>query len=373
MLNKKTILEMAEVKGQWCVSIYMPISLVDGRKNNIRLKNLISESRSKLLELGMSQFKVGTLLAPIEIILDNTEFWENRSEGFVAFFTDASFVWYSLPYDFKELVVVTDRFHLKPLLRTALQNRSFHILTLSQNTIRFFEASEMGINELFPKGMPRNLAYVFNANSEKQLQMHSGGKGSAIVHGQGGLDDNRKAHISELAHRTDKVVSLYLKKSQSPLVLAGVEYLHAIYREVNSYSHLLDDGIIGSVDRLSPKMILKKALPLVRPSFRRSRNKAEREYQEKLGTGLALDDFSGVFEASVDGRIDTLFVPVGKQKWGTFDEETNKVRIHAKAKPGDKDLLCMASTNTLQKGGKVFAVLPEQMPGNSTVAAILRY
>lgn len=231
----------------------------------------------------------------------------------------------------------------------------------------------MGINELFPKGLPRNLGYVFSPESQKQLQMHSGAKGSSIVHGQGNIKDVRKAQITELARRTDKVVADYLKKNESPLLLAGVEYLQAIYREVNSCRQLLDIGLTGNVDKLSPKTILEKALPLVRPAFRRTRKKAERVYQEKLGTGLALDDFSEVFEASVDGRIDTLFVPVGKQKWGTLDHKTNKVQIHANAKPGDKDLLCVTSTNTLLKGGKVFAVLPEQMPGNSTVAAILRY
>lgn len=373
MLEKETILRMAEVKDQWCVSVYMPIRQADSRKNNIRLRNLISEAKKKLLDLGMYPLKASSMLAPIDMILDNAEFWRNRRDGFVAFFTQGSFVWYTLPYVFKELVVVTDQLHLKPLLRNALQHRRFHILTLSQNTIRFFEASEMGINELFPKGLPRNLGYVFSPESQKQLQMHSGAKGSSIVHGQGNIKDVRKAQITELARRTDKVVADYLKKNESPLLLAGVEYLQAIYREVNSCRQLLDIGLTGNVDKLSPKTILEKALPLVRPAFRRTRKKAERVYQEKLGTGLALDDFSEVFEASVDGRIDTLFVPVGKQKWGTLDHKTNKVQIHANAKPGDKDLLCVTSTNTLLKGGKVFAVLPEQMPGNSTVAAILRY
>lgn len=373
MLNKKTILEMAEVKGRRCVSIYMPISQVDSRKNNVRLKNLISDAKNRLLDLGTSPLKAASLLAPSDMIIDNTEFWQNRNEGFVAFFTDNSFVWYSLPYDFKELLVVTDRFHLKPLLRIALQNRSFHILTLSQNTIRFFEASEMGINELHPKGMPRNLGYVFSSKSEKQLQMHAGGKGSSIVHGQGSIKDVRKAQLSELARRTDKVVANYLKKNESPLVLAGVEYLHPIYRAVNSYSHLLENGIIGNVDRLAPKTLLKKALPLVRPEFRVKRQNAVGNYEENLGTGLATDNFSEIFKASIHGRIDTLFVPVGKHKWGTFDEKTTEFKVHARAKAGDKDLLCVASTNTLSKGGKVFAVLPEQMPNSSTAAAILRY
>lgn len=231
----------------------------------------------------------------------------------------------------------------------------------------------MGINELFLKGMPRNLGTKLAPKFEKSLQMHSSGKGSAIMHGQGNNDDLKKSSLFRSSNIANKVVSSHLELSETPLILAGVEYLHSIYRESNSYRHLLDDGIMGNVDRLSPKSLLKKALPLVRPVFRVERQNAVSKYEQKLGTGLATDDFSEIFRASIQGRIETLFVPVGKHKWGTFDENTTEFKVRARAKAGDKDLLCVASTNTLSKGGKVFAVLPEQMPNSSTAAAILRY
>ena len=374
MLKNDSFLRMAEVREEWCVSVYMPIDRIDAPKNRIRLKNLMFEAEKKLLALEMLPATVARILAPITMILDSADFWKNRKEGFAAFFTNDSFVWHSMNYKFDELVVVTDRFHLKPLLRNASQTRRFHLLTLSQNQIKFYEASEDEINEVYLKGMPRNPAAVLTSeDNETHLQMHSGGKNSAIYHGNAGIEDNKKAKLLELFRKLDKSINKYLKDEESPLLLAGVEYLQAIYHEANSYPHILKEGMAGNVESLATKELLEYSLLLVKPAFRDEREKALEIFHEKLGTGLASDKFPAIFKAAKEGRIETLFVPVGKQTWGNFDNETNELQINKTAKPGDKDLLCVASTRTLQKGGKVFVVLPEQMPDKSSVAAIMRY
>lgn len=372
MLKKESLLKMAEVRDKWCVSLYMPINQIEVQKNRIRLKNLWFEAEKKLLQLEMNPLKAKRILAPIEMIIDHSDFWQNRKDSFAAFFTKDSFVWYSVPYPLKELVVVTDRLHLKPLLRSATETRRFFLLTLSQKQIKLFEASEFGINEILLKGMPRSVG--FNPEGEtKQLQMHSSGKGSPVFHGQGGIEENKKTRILETFRKVSKVVDNFLKNEEIPLLLAGVDFLHPIYQEVNVYPHLVEKGIIGNVDELTPKQLLEKAFPIIQPMFRRDREIAMEMYQEKTGTGLTSENFIEIFKAALNGRIETLFVPIGKQQWGDFDKTKNELKIHHKPKPGDKDLLCVVSTKTLTTGGRVFAMLPEQMPNNATVAAVMRY
>ncbi len=374
MLKRENLLRMAETKGEWCVSMYMPISGIEPEKNRIRLKNLVFEAEKKLLALDVIPMKVSRLLAPIEMVLDSADFWKGRKKGFAAFFTADSFVWFSMHYKFDELVVVTDRFHLKPLVRNAAQTRNFYLLSLSQKQIKLYEASEIEINEVYLRGIPKNLATFLNSNSdEKYLQSHSGGNGAAIFHGNGAAEDDKDSKISELFRKVDKAVKNHIKDDEVPLILAGVSSLQASYKQINSYAHVLEEGINGNVDKLTPKQLLEKALPIVQPIFRQERESAMGIYQEKCGTHLASDNLNEIFKAAKDGRVETLFVPVGKQKWGKFDSKTNELRINQTAKPGDKDLLCVASTRTLQKGGKVFVVLPEQMPDRSSIAAILRY
>ncbi len=374
MLKKENLLRMTETREEWCVSLYMPIDRIEPETNRIRLKNLMSEAEKKLLALEVLPLKIVRLLSPMELILDNTEFWKNRKEGFAAFFTADSFVWFSMQYKFKDLVVVTDRFHLKPLMRNISQTRSFYLLTLSQKHIKLYEASEIGINEIYLRGIPKNLDYFLNSESnENQLQMHSGGKDAVIFHGNGGIEENKIAKILELFRKVDKAVNFHLKNEESSLIIAGVKNLHPIYHEANTFSHLMNERIIDNVDKLTPKQLLEKALPTVQPVFRQERESAMNIYYEKCGTKFASDNLTEIFKAAEDGRIETLFVPVGKHQWGKFDIKTNELRVNRKAKPGDKDLLCVASTRTLLKGGKVFVVLPEQMPDKSSIAAVMRY
>lgn len=374
MLKRDSFLRMAEVREEWCVSVYMPIDRIDAPKNRIRLKNLMFEAEKKLLALEMLPATVSRILAPIEMILENADFWKNRTEGFAAFFTYDSFVWHSMNYKFDELVVVTDRFHLKPLLRNASQTRRFHLLTLSQNKIKLYEASEEEIHEIHLNGLPRNIEFALRfEDGEKHLQSHSSGKGAPVFHGNGGSEDNKDAKLTELFRKVDRAVCQQLKGDESPLLLAGVESLHSVYHSVNNYPQILQDGLTGNFDHLNPKELLEKALPTIMPAIREEREKAMEIFHEKLGTGLASNKFSQIFKAAKEGRIETLFVPVGRQTWGNFDNKTSALQINKTAKPGDKDLLCVTSTRTLQKGGTVYVVLPEQMPDNASIAAVMRY
>jgi hypothetical protein len=77
--------------------------------------------------------------------------------------------------------------------------------------------------------------------------------------------------------------------------------------------------------------------------------------------------------AAYDGRIDTLFVPVGVQQWGMFDRESRTVQAHQEAETGDEDLLDVAAMYTLLRRGTVYAVTPDELPDRSLAAALLRY
>jgi hypothetical protein len=356
MLKKENLMRMAEMRGEWCVSVYMPLSDTESKKKRRRLKNMMFEAEKKLHRLSVEPGKIARLLGPVEMIMENPGFWENRTAGIAAFFTPASFAWYSLRYEFDDLVVVTDRFHLKPLLRDAAENGRFYLLTLSEDQIKLFEASELGINEVYVKGIPRNPACFLNPETEEGLAG----------------EDEKRARLMELFRKVDKALVNYLKTDDAPLILAGDELLHPMYYDANSYENLIKVGIGGSVDNLPPDRLLKKALAIVKPVFRRRREGSLKTFDEKIERGLASNNFSKIFHAARAGRIETLFVPVGRQKWGTFDNATGELQINARPEPGDKDLLCVASTRTLRRGGEVFVVPPKKMPGKSLIAAVWR-
>jgi hypothetical protein len=59
--------------------------------------------------------------------------------------------------------------------------------------------------------------------------------------------------------------------------------------------------------------------------------------------------------------------------WGGFDPGNDKVNVHEPPEPGDEDLLDLAVIQTLINRGAVYAVMPEEVPGQAILAAVLRY
>ena len=73
-----------------------------------------------------------------------------------------------------------------------------------------------------------------------------------------------------------------LRGETAPLVLAGVEYETAMYRELNSYPHLAEGNVHGSPESLKGGELHKRALEVAQRAFEEPMKKALQTY-EKLG------------------------------------------------------------------------------------------
>lgn len=184
-----------------------------------------------------------------------------------------------------------------------------------------------------------------------------------------GIDDSK----DELLHyfkKIDRGLHPLLREEKAPLVLAAVDYLQPIYRQANTYAHLLEGGIEGNPDRLSSKELHDRAWPLVKPLFEEAQQRAAAQYRQLAGTDRASGDLKAVVAAAHEGRVETLFVALDRQRWGVFDPSAGEVEEHEQALFGDVDLLDLAAAHTLAHGRTVYAVESQQLPSGTDVAAI---
>lgn len=379
---KKELQELVQTRGRPCVSIFMPTHRAgaDAQQNPIRLKNLLRESEKQLNSLNIRPGEIKEFLSPANELLGDGFFWRKQADGLAVFIARDLFRTYSLPIHFDELSVVTDRFHLKPLLRLFGEDGRFFVLALSQKDLRVYDCTRFGVSLMEIEGVPKSIDEALKYDDpQRQLQYHTGtqgrgaGKRAAMFHGQGvGIDDN-KANILRYCLMIDDGLQKVLREKQAPLILAGVDYLLPIYREANSYPHLLDKGITGNPDSLSAEDLHAKAWELVRPHFAKEQEDAQARYRQFAGTGLASSDTKEIVPAACFGRIETLFLRLGTRHWGTFDEETSEVVLHEEAEPGDQDLLDLAGIETFINGGSVYIVEPEKIADDQEVAAVFRY
>jgi hypothetical protein len=228
----------------------------------------------------------------------------------------------------------------------------------------------------------RDEALRYNDETERQLQFHTRtqpiappatGERAAIYHGQGvGIDDT-KDNIVEYFRLVDRGLHDLLRNERAPLILAGVEYLLPLYKEVTTYAHVVDNGITGNPDGLRADALHEQAWSVVEPLFRKDRLDAVARYRRLAGTGRATSDLQEVVAAAYHGRVEALFVAVGVQKWGTFHPHTQEITLAQAPAPENDDLLDFAALHTFLNSGTVYAVSPDNVPDNAPLAAVLRY
>lgn len=368
-----------------CVSIYMPTveAGAETRQNPIRFKNLIRRAEALLEEQGIDRSEALELLQPA-MELDQTEFWQHQQAGLALFLTRGFQRFCRLPLPVQELVVVADRFHLKPLLPLFTEDSEFFVLALSQKQVRFFQANRYGISPVEVKGMPQSLDEALNYDEtakegQFRIATSKGGTANSFVqpgefHGQGSPDrDQHQKDILQFFQVINDALHPKLRNQTAPLVLVGVEYLLPIYREANTYPHLLDAGVTENPEDLKPEELHEQVWPLVEPQFTQVQEAAVAHYQELSGTGKTSTELKEVVSAAYFGRVDQLIVALDRQQWGSFDPDANQVCLHSDFEPGDGDLLDTAAMQTLLNGGTVYVVEPEQVPDAAPLAAIFRY
>jgi hypothetical protein len=365
------------------VSIYMPTHrmAVETRQDRIRLKNLLASAEERLIGEGLRRPAASGMLEPARSLLNDNLFWQHQSDGLALFLSAETSHIYRLPLNFDELTVVSWQFHIKPLLPILSGDGQFFVLAISQDQVRVLHGTRYDVDQVDLESVPSGLAEALRFDDpEKQLQFHTatrppGGIGSrpASFHGQGGATGDEKTELLRYFQQIDRGLQELLGGRRDPLVLAGVDYLLPIYRQANTYAHLIDEGIEGNPDRSKAEDLREQAWDIVRPVFVRAREEAAALYEQLAGTDRAARDFREVVPAAYFGKVDTLFVPLGLQEWGTFDPNAGRISRHGQAEPGDQDLGDFAAIQTLLHGGSVYAVAPADVPGQGPLAALFRY
>ena len=361
-----------------CVSIYMPAEKAgaETRKNPIRFKNSLREAEEKIEQLNKSTPELTQSIASAQDYIEDYDFWQHQDCG-LAFFINANGIeYYRLPYSFEPTVEVSDRFYLKPLLPVITNDSTFYLLALSQNEVRFFLGSHYAIEPIeLPESVPASLAEALKYDDpEKQQQYHSGDpSNSPTYHGQGvGTTDN-KNEIKRFLQQVNSGLNEVLQSEETPLILAGVEFLLPIYHEANSYNNLLEKGVTGNPENVDLRDLHSSAWEIIEPHLTATRKQDIDKFNQLSTTDEASSQIEQIVAAAAMGQVDTLFVVKNAQYWGEFDLQSNKVIIHSEATPDSIDLVDFAAIKTYLQGGKVYILDTAEMPDNTAMSAIFRY
>ncbi|MBC7922329.1 MAG: hypothetical protein H7Z75_14700 [Ferruginibacter sp.] len=383
--DKKTLLELADHSGERCISVYLPTHRkgheVNDGYDSILFKNHVQKLRADLQQRGLKSHESEDLLAPLHELLQNQDFWKSQTEGLAVFRSPDFFDYFQSPFPFEEASHVGSRFLLQPLLPLLDAHKTYHVLRLTKNGATLFKADQYAISaedapELFPAGIDE-VAQYYEFEKQYQGRTLGRGEGNASSRGDSTEVNSEKEHLLEEYFRgINEGIKERLGEGNTPLVLACVEYYQPLYQRVNTYPRLHRKGLTGNFEQTSPTELHQMANELLSDYFVEARNKRIERYQNSSGTDLTSSDLREILEASVTGRVDTLFIRQNAQAWGRFDEENLTATIHDGQRQDDESLIERATIKTLQNGGEAYLVDDADLTGrhaHALVAALFRF
>lgn len=384
LLSEKEFRQLSGVHDSNCISIYIPTERageqVDKKHGQLRLKNSLKQVRTMLEQAGLSENEIGEILGGVEGLLGDVQFWRNQSDGLAIFIHEEKMYHYTLPLHFKTHACVGDHFYLLPVIPFFNDDGTFYLLVLSQQRVNLFECSrhfitEVYIEDLTPERLEDVVGYDYR---EKSLQHRSqqGGEAGTMFHGQGAGKDDKQKETEKFFRAVDAGLMKILHNEDAPLVLACVDHYFPVYKEITAYQHLFDKHVSGNPDNADPLLLHEEAWLLVEDYFRNQRESKRKQIQDLSAGGKTSREIGEIVPASIEGRVDTLFIQEGKDQYGIYDrtrrsvitEENESDRLY------HASLYNMAAVNTLRNGGRVFLAASEAMPlKDDEIHALMRY
>ncbi len=384
-VTSRELKTLAQHAAPYSISILMPIDreAPKASQDPIRFKNLLRQAEQHLVQAGLRKADAQKRLQALRALPEDYSFWQRQGEGLGIFLAGNGPQFCPAPFEVAQMAVVGERFHLKPLLPMLDSTARFHILALSQNTVRLFRASRYDLAEVELSDVPSDFDEAMRfVDSERHLEFHtgtpgqgSGAKRAAAYHGQGtgGDDREHKTRLLEYCQMIDRGVRKALSEATDPLVLAGNEPLLSLYRQANDYRHLSDDAVHGNPEAMSDAELHEQAVQLLGPLFEERRTRDADRYRQVAGSEHASNELATVLPAAHFSQIETLFVSLDDHVWGAYGQDAGITEQHEEQQPTDQDLLNVAALATLANGGRVHAVPRDQMPDEAPAAAIFRF
>jgi len=331
----------------------------------------------RLVANAATEVRGGELLAAAARLVDDRDFWAHRSEGLAVLAGPDGTTAIRLSEPTGELAVVSDRFHLKPLVVALGRHVEFDVLAMSRHSLRFVDVTGSRVVEVEVPGMPTSMSEALRWDDhEPQLQSHSGsraggGRNTATFHGQGSTSDARDVDLDRYLQMVDHAVADHRSGSTRPLVLAGVDDIVALYRKLTRCAHVVDGHVAGNPDQVRAAELADRARQFV-PSPTADVERTARE-SFLAGAAATVRTVEQAVIAAAAGQVASVFVPADREYWGRYRAGHHLLEEHETRGPGDHDLADVAAIETLRHGGRAFVVPASDIPGGGTAAATLRY
>jgi hypothetical protein len=348
------------------VSIVLPTTPItpDTDVDRLQFRALAEEAIGQLEAAGTECVAVADLREAFNDLIEDDDFWRFQARSLVVYATPESVISYRLPTIVEPLVAVSDRFHLKPLLRATGFANNGYVLALADGGVRLIEVSaDLPAATVQLADLPTDAASAVGKASINDRSPRGRITGS----------EGKKVRLRQYARQVDRALRERLAGRDVPLVLAAVQSLGAIFRSVNTYPHLVAAGIEGSPEYLSDGDLAQAARSVLDELNQKRLADWRDRFVQRRNEGRASTDVAQVARAATFEAVQSLLVDMDRVMDGRLDETDGRIEEAEAAGASSYGILDEIARRVMICGGEVLGVRQEHLPDASPVAAILRY
>ena len=259
---------------------------------------------------------------------------EHLDKGVIIFYSDKYQGYYKSQTSINDLVVVADSFHIKPLIRIKNNEKGFFLISISLKAVKIWGESNGHLYHL----------ETFKNETEFEESNKNTNKNPRA---------SSREFIAQAAVEINKMLSVY----KLPIILAGVTEHLGQMRKFLDHSMIIDESIVGNVEREKSEDLRAKCFEILEPFYRQKELETIEELNLAVKKNYAITYIEDIAVSAVYGKIKKLFVVENRQLWGTLNKLTGEVFISPRQlNSHDDDILDDICQLVLAKGGEVIVL-----------------
>lgn len=371
--------ELLRLDKKPCISLYQPTHRhgPENQQDLIRFKNLLLQIEQSLLEKYHKK-EIELWMKPLKALEADWNFWQHTAEGLAVFAAEGSCIIYRLQRTVKELAIVADSFHMKPLIRVFQSADRYHLLGLNRKEFALFEGNRYGIEKVaLDPSIPTNIKDALGDQyTEKHLSAGalSGPGGTAMFHGHGSKKDVIDVDTEKFFRFVDRtVLDHYSRPMELPLYLVALAEYHTPFHQVSHNPFLQKEGIKIDYEAMSIEELTKSAWEIIEPLYIEKTNVLVDQFENARAKFEGSDDIAQVARAAAENRISRILIEADRIFPGRVDLDTGELITENLNHPEIDDVLDDLAEIVFQNKGEVVVIPKERMPSDTGVAAIYRY
>jgi hypothetical protein len=364
--TRSEVMSLASARAAASVTIYLATTPLTeaAQADRITLKNLGREAVAQLEAAGADKRSIRPIEEALDEIGGDDAFWAQQANSLAIFITPDSLRTFRLPSRLTSAVHVSDRFHIKPLLRAVTFRQDAWVLAIGRGAVRLIEVSgDMPPHVVAVPGLPRDMGDAIHRRSHTPRDRP----------GESGEATSENALLTRYARVVDQALRPVLTGHERPLIIAAAEPMQSVYRSVSSYAHTAPTGLGGSADHTADHVLAAEARAVLDRLHAGEIDDLAALYTLREGQGRATTDVAQAARAATFGAIDTLIVDIDVTLPGTVDDETGAVTFSAIDDAVAYGVVDEIVSRAMKSGARIVSARKADVPGNGALAAILRY